>query len=256
MTTRDRLMLVGMLALAILVGGYIMVVSPERKQATKLSGEVASARQQLQSAEAQAAEASSSRTRYAAAYASLVGLGPAVPASGETPSLLYALASATHNRNVKFQSIQSGGGAGGPSGAATPAASAAGASPAGAASAAFSQQPFSFVFTGSFADLYQLLHQLEGFTTQTTAGGLHVSGRLLTIDGVQFANAGTEGAAGAAKGQKNELKATVTATAYVLPPGQSALGGASPSAPAGVAPAASSAGGSSPTATAVVRGGP
>ena len=85
MTTRDRLMLIGMVALAIIAAGYLMVVSPERQKASKLSGEVQKARQQLKSAETQAAEATTARSRYAASYSSLVSLGPAVPASGETP---------------------------------------------------------------------------------------------------------------------------------------------------------------------------
>jgi hypothetical protein len=253
MTTRDRLMLVGMLALAILAGGYVMVVSPERKQAAKISGEVASARQALQSAETQAAEASSARTRYATAYTSLVSIGPAVPASGETPSLVYALASATHQRNVEFESITSASGPGGST------SSPASTSPAstGAASAAFSQEPFSFIFTGSFVDLYKLLDQLEGFTDQTRAGTLQVNGRLLTIDGIQLA-AGTPSSAagsGSKPGSKEELKVTVTATAYVLPPGQTPLGGASPVGPAAASPA-SAGGSSSPASAAVIKAGP
>lgn len=252
MTARDRLMLVGMAALAILVGGYLMVVAPERKQAAKLSGEVASARQQLQSAETQAAEATSARSRYTTAYASLVSLGPAVPASGETPSLVYALASATHNRNVEFQSITSGSGSSssGPSAA----------SAASAASATFSQEPFSFIFNGGFVDLYKLLDQLEGFTDQTSAGSLQVSGRLLTIDGIELHGGGAEaGAAGASSGgaaKSSGMNVTVTATAYVLPPGQTPLGGASPAAPAGLTPASSTAGSSSPASAAVIKAGP
>jgi hypothetical protein len=253
MTARDRLMLVGMLALAILAGGYLLVVSPERKQAAKISGEVASARQALQSAETQAAEASSARTRYASAYASLVSIGPAVPASDETPSLVYALASATHQRNVEFESITSGGG---PSGSASTPASASSAS-TGAASATFSQEPFSFVFTGSFVDLYKLMDQLEGFTNQTRSGTLQVNGRLLTIDGIQLAAGTPQSAAGSGSkaASKEELKVTVTATAYVLPPGQTPLGGASPVGPAGATPA-STGGASSPASAAVIKAGP
>jgi hypothetical protein len=258
MTTRDRLTIVGMLTLAILAAGYLMVVSPERKQAAKIGGEVASARQALQSAEAQAAEAGIARSRYATSYASLVSIGPAVPASGETPSLVYALASATHNRNVEFESITSGSGPGGS--APSPASPAAGSSAAskGAASATFSQEPFSFVFNGSFVDLYKLIDQLEGFTNQTKSGSLQVSGRLLTIDGIQLGDetSGSSAAGSGSKGGSSEnLKVTVTATAYVLPPGQTPLGGATPGAPAGATPA--SAGGSStPTSAAVIKAGP
>lgn len=246
MTARDRLMIIGILALAIVVGGYLMVVSPERQKASKLSGEVQSARQQLQSAETQAAEATSARSRYATEYASLVSIGPAVPASGEVPSLLYALASATNSRNVNFESITSNGGSGSSSSS-----SSASGSHASSAATTFSQEPFSFGFAGSFVDLYKLLDQLESFTDQTSAGALKVSGRLLTIDSVQLA--GSEQASGSSKGG---LKATVDATAYVLPPGQSALGGATPAGPAGATPASSGSAASSPTSAAVIKAGP
>jgi hypothetical protein len=249
MTTRDRLMLIGMVALAILVGGYLMVVSPERQKASKLSGEVQSARQQLQSATTQAAEATSARGRYTTAYTSLVSLGPAVPASGETPSLVYALASATHNRNVEFESITSGG-----SGGSTPSTASSSSAQASSAAATFSQEPFTFAFSGSFVDLYKLLDQLEGFTDQTASGSLQVSGRLLTIDGIQLSG-GEAGSSTAKGGSKGGLKVAVNATAYVLPAGESALGGASPTAPAGVTPA-SAGSGSSPTSAAVIKAGP
>ncbi|HEX5309906.1 MAG TPA: type II secretion system protein GspM [Solirubrobacteraceae bacterium] len=246
MTTRDRLMLLGVLALAIVVGGYLMVVAPERQKASKLSGEVQSARQALQSAETAAAEATSARSRYATEYASLVSIGPAVPASGEVPSLVYALASATNNRDVEFESITS-------SSSSSSSSSSGPSSHAASAGTTFSQEPFSFGFAGSFVDLYKLLDQLEGFTDQTSAGTLKVSGRLLTIDSVQLA--GSESASGSSK---SGLKATVDATAYVLPPGQSALGGATPSGPAtgAATPASGGSTTSSPTSAAVIKAGP
>lgn len=248
MTTRDRLMLIGMVALAIIAAGYLMVVSPERQKASKLSGEVRSARQQLQSAETQAAEATSARSRYAASYASLLSLGPAVPASGETPSLVYALASATHNRNVEFQSITAGNGPGG-SGSSSPSSAPA------AAAATFTAEPFTFGFHGSFVDLYKLLDQMEGFTNQTAAGSLQVSGRLLTIDGIQLAP-GQAGSSASAESATSGLSVTLTATAYVLPPGQTPLGGATPGAPAGATPASSGSSSSSPASPAVIKAGP
>jgi hypothetical protein len=251
-------MLVGMLALAVLVGGYLTIVSPERQKASKLAGEVQSAHQQLQSVETQAAEASAARTRYASTYASLVSLGPAVPATSETPALVYALESATHSRNVEFNSITSGSGSGSSSPSASSASTAASSAAAAASAAAFVAEPFTFVFNGSFVDLYKLLAQLEGFTAQTASGSLRVSGRLLTIGGVQLAGGepASSGSSGSSKAKPGRLKVTVTATAYVLAPGQSMPTGGSPSTPVGIAPAASSSGASSPTSAAVVKAGP
>jgi Tfp pilus assembly protein PilO len=224
MTTRDRLMLMGVVALAVLLGAWFTTVAPERERASKVTAEVESARQQLATAESQANSASGARAQYSTAYASLVSLGQAVPASAETPALIYMLDRATHSRHVQFSSITNGS-SGSSSTGSTPAAQ----------SAAFTQQPFTFVFNGSFVDLYKLLNQLEGFTVQTPSGSLHVNGRLLTIDSVSLAPNATEaqGSSGSSKKPKSgQLTGTITATAYVLPAGQSALGGATPSGPA------------------------
>lgn len=252
MTTRDRLMLIGIAAIAVLLAGYVMVVSPERGKASKLSAEVATARQQLAAAQTAANEASNARTRYAAAYTSLVSLGPAVPASSETPALVYALDAATKSKDVEFNSITSGGK--GSSGSSPTSSSSSSSSSSSTASATFTQMPFSFTFEGGFAGLYKLIAQLEGFTTQTSAGGLRVSGRLLTIDGIQLGESGASSGGSSSSASGGHLTATVTATAYVLPSGAATPTGATPATPG--ASTASGAGGSSPTTTAVVKAGP
>ncbi|HEY2632339.1 MAG TPA: type II secretion system protein GspM [Solirubrobacteraceae bacterium] len=236
MTTRDRLMLIGVVGLALLLGVWFMAVSPEREQAAKVTAEVESARQQLSSATSQATSAASARAKYSTAYASLVSLGQAVPAASETPSLIYALAKATHSRNVQFSSITSGGpNSGGSSASSAPA----------AMSTGFSQQPFTFVFSGNFVDLYKLLFQLEALTLQSPSGTLRVNGRLLTINSINLspAAAGAQGSSKSSNTKAPPLTTTITATAYVLPTGESALGGATPAGPNGTAsgtPAAAS----------------
>jgi hypothetical protein len=233
MTLRDRLMLMGIVTLALLLAGWFTAVAPEREHASKVTAEVDSARQQLAAAESQEADAGSARAGYSTAYTSLVSLGQAVPASAETPALIYALDKATHSRDVQFSSITSG--SSGSSGAtATP-------TSAAPPAAGFTQQPFTFVFTGSFVDLYKLLNQLEGMTVQTPSG-LRVNGRLLTIDSINLTpeaseSHGSAGAGGSSKPKAGQLTGTIAATAYVLPTGQSALGGATVSGPNGAQPA-------------------
>jgi Tfp pilus assembly protein PilO len=222
MTTRDRLMLMGIVVLAVLLGAWFTTVAPERERAAKVSAEVESARQQLAAAESQANSASNARAQYSAAYASLISLGQAVPASAETPALMYMLDKATHVRNVQFASITTTAGG---------SASSAGAASA-AQSTAFTQEPFTFVFTGSFVDLYELLNQLEDFTAQTPTGSLRVNGRLLTIDSLSLAPLSQGAQGGSGRSKSPQLTGTVTATAYVLPVGQSTVGGATSSGPA------------------------
>jgi Type II secretion system (T2SS), protein M len=235
MTTRDRLMLIGIVALAVLLGAWFTTVAPERERAAKISAEVETARQQLASAESAADSAKNAQAQYSSAYASLVSLGQAVPASAETPGLIYTLDKATHSRNVDFTAITAG-----TSGTASSSSSAAAAA-AAAQDTTFSQEPFTFVFSGSFVDLYKLLDQLEGFTVQTSSGALHVNGRLLTIDSVSLAPNSSSGSASASSKSKSpRLTGTISATAYVLPAGATPLGGATPSSPAGAATTASS----------------
>ncbi|HEY3830508.1 MAG TPA: type II secretion system protein GspM [Solirubrobacteraceae bacterium] len=259
MTGRDRIVLMSVIVLAVLGGGWLLLVSPERKQAASAQTQIESARQQLQSAQAQAASERSAEAGYAAAYVSVVKLGKAVPPQEEVPSLVYELGQATNQRSIDFQSITSG---------ATAASSATSGSAAAAATApaAFTQMPFTFVFTGSFFQLAHLLGQVDGFarttstgTSATTPNGVEVDGRLLTIQGVTLAP-DSEGASAAGKASNSgKLTATITATAYVLPASQGLTGGATATGPAGAGAAASSAAASSsssPASPAVIQGRP
>ena len=108
-----------------------------------------------------------------------------------------------------------------------------------AAAAGFTQMPFTFVFSGSFSDLYRLFQQLNGATVQTASGGLQVSGRLLTLQGVKLEPKG------GAEGNSGLLTGTITATAYVLPSGVGLTGGAT--APTPVASAAATSARTRPT---------
>jgi hypothetical protein len=254
MTVRDRLMLMGFALLAVLGVTWYAVVAPEREKASKVSAEVQSARQQLTSAEGQANEALSAQGRYSAAYTSLVTLGQAVPASADTPALIYTLDKATHSNNIQFESITSGSSASG-SGSSSSGAPASTAS--ATQGAGLSAQPFTFVFSGSFVDLSKLLGKLEGFTVLSANGPLRVSGRLLTIDSVTLAPIGSE-AGGSGKATSSQLTATIAATAYVLPASASALGGATASGSAGAQSPGTSASSSSGGAVtpAVVKANP
>lgn len=242
MTGRDRIVAMVVVALVVLGAAWLLVVAPKREQAAKLAAEVSSAQAQLASAESQAASAAQAQAQYATAYASLVSLGKAVPAGEEVPSLIYQLAQATNEKNVEFASITaSAPGTGGSSSPAGPSSSASASGSGGAAGAAggFKQMPFTFVFNGSFNSLYNLFRQLDGFTVRTSSGALQVSGRLLTIQSIKLgpvSGGASGGSQSASKATNSEqLSGTITATAYVLPAGQTLTGGATPAGPAGAA---------------------
>src|SRR5262249_17577331 len=171
MTTRDRLVVTVIAVVAVLAAAWMLVVSPERKQAAKLQAQVNAASSQLAGAESEAANARQAQARYAAAYASVVALGKAVPPGEEVPSLIYQLAQASNGKNVDFASIQSGSGTAAgagprtataptaPAGTASGGAAAAGTAAGGASAGGLVQMPFTFVFTRTLPSLYQLVQR-------------------------------------------------------------------------------------------------
>ncbi|HEV2943767.1 MAG TPA: type II secretion system protein GspM [Solirubrobacteraceae bacterium] len=251
MTGRDRIVLIVLASLAVLAAVWLLAVSPERKRATELATKVSTAQAQLTTAESEVASARGAQARYTAEYASVVSLGKAVPPSQEVSSLIYQLDQASNQKQVEFNSITSGSGAG-----ASPASAAA----AGAALAGFTQMPFTFVFNGSFLDLYHLFQQLNHYTLRTASGGLEVSGRLLTIQSLKLApdTVAAQGTGKAGGKSAEQLTGTITAAAYVLPASQGLTGGATPASPVGGASpaAAGSAAAGSPTTPAIVRANP
>jgi Tfp pilus assembly protein PilO len=267
-SARDRLVLIGLAAVAVLAAAWMLAVSPARKQASKLDGEVLTARSQLAQAQTEAVEARSAQQRYRSAYASLASLGTAVPTTQEIPSLMYTLDRAANHNKVNFASITNSA-ATSSSGSSTPASSSSSTPPSSSSTTAssstpaappFSQVPFSLVFTGNYQDLIRLLTKVEAFTVQTTRGDLRVSGRLLTIQSIQLGSEGSSGSGASASGSGSEqgkLSWTIIASAYVLAPSttapQAPAAGAAGSQPTS-APATPSGGGSSAAATpAVVR---
>lgn len=264
MTARDRIVIVGLAALALLAATWLLAVSPKREQAAKLATEVTAAQAQLATAESQVSSAAAAQAQYQTAYASIVHLGKAVPAAQEVPSLINQLAQATNEKNVEFASITAtvpGTGTGTDAGAgasSTASASATAGAAMASAEAGFTQMPFTFVFNGSFNSLYSLFQQLDGFTLRTTSGGLNVSGRLLTIQSVKLAPVSESGSGGSAQGSgtsgPEQLSGTIAATAYVLPASQTLTGEATPAGPTGTAThTASTKAAGSATAPAVVQ---
>jgi Type II secretion system (T2SS), protein M len=239
MTGRDRIVVIAIAVILLLAGGWMLIVSPKRKEAKTVEAKVTSAQSELSSAESALADARSAQTQYATSYSAVVNLGKAVPPSQEVASLVYQLEEASNLRHVSFNSIGSGSSSSSSTSSSTTAA-------ASAASAGFTQMPFTFVFSGGFFSLEHLFRQLTAFTTHQGPSALRVSGRLLTIQGVKLAPEGTT------PGSSKKLTGTVTATAYVLPAGQNLTAGATPSSPTGATPASVGSSGS-PTTPAVAK---
>lgn len=257
MTARDRLMLMGIVLIAVIGGGWMLKVSPARKQAAKVAEEVTSARTALAKAQAEVAEARSARSRYRSAYASLASLGQAVPISPEVPTLVYALEEASNSHHVEFSSIATSGGSSGSSSSSSSSAS----SSSSSQSAPFTQVPFTFTFAGTYQDLIHLLTELERFTVQSPGGPVEVSGRLLTIESITLgapSQSSSSSSSATASAPANQMTWTITASAYVLAPASTAAGSSAPAgsgAQSSTAPAAPSGTSVAPTPAVVKAGG-
>lgn len=237
MTGRDRIVIMSIVVAVILGAVWMEVVSPERKQVGEVNAQVATAQSQLASAEANAANAKSAEAQYSAAYTATVNLGKAVPPSQEVASLIDQLTRASDQKDVYFSSISGGGS----SASAT-------AGSASVASAGLSQLPFTFTFEGSYFDLEHLFNQLADFTKVNSSGDIEVSGRLLTIRSVSLTPAASSGSG---TPTSTNLTGSITATAYVLPAGQSLTGSATAASPTAAGPSATTS--SSPVSPAIVK---
>jgi hypothetical protein len=258
MTVRDRLM-IAVVALALLVGGgWFLILAPQRDEASQLSGDIATQRQQLDQALSDVAAGLAARRGYAHAYATVARLGTAVPADDDVTSLVVQVQAAADATQTDFRSLKVGQGSSAgasappPPPTTAPPPAAAGAAPAAATqattatlppgaavgAAGFPTMPFSFTFDGSFFTLDDFLGRLERFLVVRNRQ-VSVSGRFMTLDGISL---------GAAPQGFPHVQASVAATTYLLPPAQGLTNGATPSGPGSATPAAAApaaAGGSS-----------
>ncbi|HEU4978907.1 MAG TPA: hypothetical protein VFT42_08445 [Solirubrobacteraceae bacterium] len=243
MTSRDRIILIVLLAVGLLAGSWYAVLAPKRHDAAALAKDIAAQRTRLSNAQAQAAQAAAARKRYDVDYATVAKLGEAVPVDGGVPSLLYELDSAAGSSKVDFRSVQLAGGSGSAPPTQTQAAQVAAVAqaqngttaapatqavaatlPAGASvgPAGFPTMPFQFEFDGSFFDMEHFLDRVAAFT-QVHGNKISVNGRLMTIDGISLT---------ASRFGFPKVKANIAATAYLLPSDEGLTNGATPAGPA------------------------
>jgi hypothetical protein len=100
--------------------------------------------------------------------------------------------------------------------------------------------PFSFVFDGSFFDMERFFTGVQRFASIGDNSTLSVRGRLLTVDGFSLT---------ASRFGFPRVKASINATAYLVPQSEGLTGGATAQGPAAT-PASTTAPSGSPAAPA------
>lgn len=250
MTARDRVVIMVVLALGAVVAGWLLVVSPKRDQAAGLSTQVSAQQSQLDTLRGQLSAGETARAAFAGQYAQLAKLGEAVPPDDDVPSLIYQVQNAAQGAKVSFRGLQLSNAPGGasstpPSSSSTPSsgssssstpssstASTAGASsastgsqlPPGAAvgAAGLPTEQFAFTLSGNFFHLADFFNRLQSFVT-SRGSSLLISGRLMTINGINLAPAATG---------FPQITASISATTYIVPANEGAFGGATQAGPA------------------------
>jgi hypothetical protein len=296
-TARDRLVGLIVGAVVLLAAFWFLLLSPKRNDAQSLSTKISAAQQRLDKARQATAAANAARARYDADYAAVAKLGKAVPGDDDVASLVYQLDHASRGAHIDFRSIklESSGASAPPvatpaaqaaavsqaSGSSTPPASgtsttasgstpppttsgsattpatgvpatqsaAAGLPPGSAVgSAGFPTMPFSFVFDGSFFDMEHFFSGVQRFATIGDAGSLAVRGRLLTVDSFSLS---------ASRFGFPKVKASINATAYLVPDSEGVTAGATPQGPAAATPSTTASTGSpaAPAAATSIAGG-
>lgn len=198
---------------------FNFALKPKKNEANDVKAQVTKAQDDLATAQQQVTANLEAQKKFSKSYAEMVKLGKAVPGDDDVRSLVVQLNQSAKRAGVAFQSINVSGG-----GSAAPATGTAGAPlPPGATvgPAGFPIMPFSFEFTGQFFKLGDFFRQLESYVKNNNKH-LSITGRLLTVDGLKLEPDTT--------GFPN-IKATVSATSYLVSPLEGATGGATPAGP-------------------------
>jgi Tfp pilus assembly protein PilO len=252
----EQMILLGLVVVGLLVGFWLLVISPKRHEASDLQSQVDDLRSSLSQAQQDAATAESAKRSFGIDYRRLVVLGKAVPADSDQTSLLVQLQHLADKSAVRFNtfdlsdaSTSSAATATTPTStgssdtssstdssstssstttaAAAPSEAAVATLPIGASvgPAGLPVMPYTLTFTGGFVQIADFMQRLDSMVGMK--GSLvDVRGRLLTVDGFHL----TAAAPGSA--DAGSLTAELDVTSFLTPADQGITGGATPSGPA------------------------
>jgi Tfp pilus assembly protein PilO len=223
--TRTNKILVAVVAAGLAICGfYFLLISPQRKEATKLEGDIAAKQAELAQAQAQLGTYETARKHYKVNYATLARLGKAVPGDDDVRSLLVQLEATADGTGVDFEKIELGSSLAGATNATPPTtgtttadgslAPAPGAVPV--AGGALSAMPFTFTFTGSYFDLQNFFAKLEHFVTLNNQR-IKATGRLLRLESIAITPASNG---------FPDMQAEIGAATYIVPPVEDVQGAA------------------------------
>jgi hypothetical protein len=152
---------VGLLVLVYAAGGYMLLVGPKKSEASRLDDEIAATSVELMAARAAVAAQDDTQP---IAVADIFRLATAMPSTADMPGILLELSRIAEETGIRFKSITPGT-----------------AMPAGT----FYSYPIDVAFDGTFYSLSDFLFRLRTLVT-VRRGELHASGRLFSVDSIDF----------------------------------------------------------------------
>ena len=223
MSRTYRILIVAVVAVVAMGAYWKLLLAPKREEAASLGKQLAAQEAKAAQARATLATYREAKASYRANYATLVGLGKAVPNDDDTRSLVVQLDASAKRSGVDFDNIDVNFSGSAPmaSPAAVGATGATTTPPGAVSSGSFSVLPFTLSFTGKFDDLGNFFSRLERFVT-VDGDRIDVNGRLLRIESVTL-----EPAADGWPG----IQAQIGAASYILPDAPDQAAGTAPATP-------------------------
>lgn len=243
MSSTNRV-IAAMIVVVVLAGAFwVLLLSPQRDELSKLEARVASEESSLAQKRAEVSAGLAAQKAFPDEYRQLVVLGAATPAESETASLLVQLNRVADHARIKFLNFQLSSSAG--AGEAAPPASApaesaeSGAYPSATEVAAsmlplgasigpagLAVMPYTLKFRGDFFHIANFIRGLDSMV-KTNNAAVEVTGRLITINSFNLSQDQTAGFP--------VLDGSFSVTTYLVPPSQGVTGGATPTSPEGTA---------------------
>ncbi|MFN8112348.1 MAG: hypothetical protein U0R51_04025 [Solirubrobacterales bacterium] len=106
MKKSDRMILVVVPMLALVVGFYLLAISPKQKQIGELDDQIAGLQDRVSQAETEVQGAETARKAFPKNYAQIVSMGSAVPEDSDQATLIYDLTQAADQTGVHFRSFE------------------------------------------------------------------------------------------------------------------------------------------------------
>ncbi len=259
MKASDRGILVGLLVAGAFAAFWFLMLAPKRQEATELGDKIAQLESDVAAQEQIVAAGRQAQADYQQNFSSLVTLGKAAPADGDTPSMIEQIVSISDRSQATFGALKLGSAPEEPEAAAAqttidgaeepeepaeaapaeatpaeatpvvPTEASASSLPLGATvgSAGLGRLAYDLSFQGDFFQIADLFEGIDDMIA-SKATRVDVGGRLITINGFAMTKEDVD----------EPLDVQLSISSYVLPESQGLTAGATATAPPASVPAA------------------